>query len=153
SWFRDYVYIPLGGNRGGRLHEARNIMITFLLSGLWHGASWNFVLWGAYWGLLIVLYRWVGELVPQRVVRLPGLGTLRVLLRFVLTNIGWLLFRETDLHYLIRYLMLSPSAATQLEWQGGAYFCGLTLVYSLPLIGHMWLDHARERAAQAGATT
>lgn len=140
TWFRDYVYIPLGGNRRGKLFETRNIMITFLLSGLWHGASWNFVLWGAYWGLLIVIYRHVGDRVPDRVAALPGLVVLRVLLMFVLINIGWLLFRETDLHYLMRYLTLSPANATALEWQAGAYFSSLVALYSLPIAVHMWLD-------------
>jgi alginate O-acetyltransferase complex protein AlgI len=148
TWFRDYVYIPLGGNRSGKLFEARNIMITFLLSGLWHGASWNFVLWGAYWGLLIVIYRHVGDRVPDRVAALPGLAALRVLLMFVLINIGWLLFRETDLHYLMRYLTLSPVDATTLEWQAGAYFSSLVALYSLPIVVHMWLDRD-EKSARA----
>lgn len=55
TWFRDYVYIPLGGNRGGRLRKYRNLMITFLVSGLWHGANWTYVLWGGLHGLLQVL--------------------------------------------------------------------------------------------------
>ncbi|HJY33557.1 MAG TPA: MBOAT family O-acyltransferase, partial [Vicinamibacterales bacterium] len=57
TWFRDYVYIPLGGSREGGWKWARNVMATFLLSGLWHGASWNYVLWGGYHGLLLVLTR------------------------------------------------------------------------------------------------
>ena len=57
SWFRDYVYIPLGGSKAGEATWARNVLITFLLSGLWHGASWNYVLWGAYHGVLLVLTR------------------------------------------------------------------------------------------------
>lgn len=148
TWFRDYVYIPLGGNRQGKLFEARNIMITFLLSGLWHGASWNFVLWGAYWGALIVVYRHVGERVPDRVASLPGLAVLRVLLMFVLINIGWLLFRETDLHYLVRYLTLSPADATALQWQAGAYFSALVALYALPIAVHMWLDRGGAKDAQ-----
>lgn len=140
TWFRDYVYIPLGGNRGGRLLEARNIMITFLLSGLWHGASWNFVLWGAYWGLLIVAYRFAGEVIPAKFAALPGMAAARILLMFVLINFGWLLFRETDFHYLMTYLTLAPADATALEWQAGAYFSCLVLLYSLPLVVHMWLD-------------
>ena len=55
SWFRDYVYIPLGGSRGGAWLWARNVLVTFLLSGLWHGASWNYVLWGLYHGLLLLV--------------------------------------------------------------------------------------------------
>ena len=57
TWFRDYVYIPLGGSRRGPWREAANIMITFLVSGLWHGASWNYVLWGAYHGALLLIAR------------------------------------------------------------------------------------------------
>ena len=55
TWFRDYVYIPLGGSRAAEWKWARNVMVTFLLSGLWHGASWNYVLWGLYHGVLLVL--------------------------------------------------------------------------------------------------
>ena len=55
TWFRDYVYIPLGGNRGGLAKQLRNIAIVWLLTGFWHGASWNFVLWGVYFGVLLVL--------------------------------------------------------------------------------------------------
>lgn len=57
TWFRDYVFIPLGGSRLGEYTTARNLMITFLLSGLWHGAAWNFIVWGAYHGLLIIMER------------------------------------------------------------------------------------------------
>lgn len=154
TWFRDYVYIPLGGNRGGKLREARNVMITFLLSGLWHGASWNFVLWGAYWGALIVVYRFAGDLIPARIGALPGMAAARVALMFVLINFGWLLFRETDFHYLVSYLSSSPGAATALEWQAGAYFACLVLLYSLPIVVHMWVDSkspaAREAATSSG---
>lgn len=55
TWFKEYVYIPLGGNRKGRVKQIRNIAVVWLLTGLWHGASWNFVLWGAYYGVLLVL--------------------------------------------------------------------------------------------------
>lgn len=57
SWLRDYLYIPLGGNRGGELLVYRNLMLTMLLGGLWHGASWNFVLWGFLHGLILIVYR------------------------------------------------------------------------------------------------
>ncbi len=57
SWFRDYVYIPLGGNRGGHLHTAINLWTVFLLCGLWHGAAWTFLIWGAHHGLFLVLER------------------------------------------------------------------------------------------------
>jgi len=57
SWLRDYLYIPLGGSRHGRLKTLRNLAITMLLGGLWHGASWHFVAWGAFHGLLLIVYR------------------------------------------------------------------------------------------------
>jgi D-alanyl-lipoteichoic acid acyltransferase DltB (MBOAT superfamily) len=72
SWFRDYLYIPLGGNRGGAWRTGRNLMTVFLLCGFWHGASWNFVIWGAHHGLFLILERtafgrWLGR--QHRVVR------------------------------------------------------------------------------------
>ena len=145
-WFRDYVYIPLGGNRGGRWLEIRNVMLTFLLSGLWHGASWNYVAWGAYWGLLIVVSRYLGAFVPQRVWGFPGVSALQVLFMFALTNIGWLLFRETDFHYLLKDFTLSPWDAPALEWQAAAYFTCLVSIYASPLILHYFLDPERSIA-------
>jgi D-alanyl-lipoteichoic acid acyltransferase DltB (MBOAT superfamily) len=139
TWFRDYVYIPLGGNREGRLLGARNVMITFLLSGLWHGASWNYVLWGAYWGLLIVAYNNIGERRTW--------AAWKIFLTFILANIGWLIFRETDLHQLIRDFTLRPTAASPLEWRAGLYFVCMVLIYSTPLIVSMYLT---ERAAKTG---
>lgn len=69
SWFRDYVYIPLGGNRGGRGMWLRNIAIVWLLTGIWHGAAWNFVLWGGLFGILLVFEKWIGF---GRLERLPA---------------------------------------------------------------------------------
>jgi alginate O-acetyltransferase complex protein AlgI len=153
TWLRDYVYIPLGGNRGSRFFAARNVMITFLLSGLWHGASWNYVLWGGYWGVLIVLYNNLTDFAP-RWMSSSRLLPLKIGLMFLLTNIGWLLFRETDLSQLGRDLATAPAAATPLEWQAGLYFVCLVLIYSLPLIAHMCLDRvqagAKDRYAAAG---
>ena len=59
SWFRDYVYIPLGGNKKGVLKQVRNILIVWSLTGLWHGASWNFIVWGLYFGILLILEKFV----------------------------------------------------------------------------------------------
>ena len=65
TWFRDYVYVPLGGSRRGFPRELGNIMVTFVLSGLWHGASWNYIVWGAYHGLLLVGSRLATRLLPK----------------------------------------------------------------------------------------
>ena len=87
SWLRDYLYIPLGGNRGGALRTYRNLMLTMLLGGLWHGASWNFVVWGGYHGALLSVER----AVPLRDVAV--LRPLRIALTFALVTIGWVFFR------------------------------------------------------------
>lgn len=99
EWLRDYLYIPLGGNRGGVLGTCRNLTVTMLLGGLWHGAGIAYLAWGLYHGMLLVFYR-VGELGigqvprinPPRVFRVFG-GILSIFIFFHLTCFGWLLFR------------------------------------------------------------
>jgi D-alanyl-lipoteichoic acid acyltransferase DltB (MBOAT superfamily) len=99
SWLRDYLYVPLGGNRGGKLATYRNLMITMLLGGLWHGAAWTFVAWGLYQGLVLCLFRVLG--VRETVSRQGPWGEVRwlgrVVLMFQLTCLGWLLFRADSL--------------------------------------------------------
>jgi D-alanyl-lipoteichoic acid acyltransferase DltB (MBOAT superfamily) len=98
SWFRDYVFFPLGGPYGGALRWIRNVMITFFVTGLWHGAAWNFVLWGLYHGALLTAYR-LGESVRKgrAVARGPLLGAASIAGFFVLTCYGWVLFRAQSL--------------------------------------------------------
>jgi alginate O-acetyltransferase complex protein AlgI len=88
---RDYLYIPLGGNRGSQAFMYRNLMITMLLGGLWHGANWTFVVWGAYHGALLVGYHYLSN----RGYSMPS--PLAQLVTFVLVVIGWVFFRATDL--------------------------------------------------------
>lgn len=90
SWLRDYLYISLGGNRGGTWMTYRNLMLTMLLGGLWHGASWTFVLWGAYHGALLSLHRMFGGIVPA----FQGfLKPVAVVCTFVSVCVGWVFFR------------------------------------------------------------
>ncbi len=86
TWFRDYVYIPLGGNRVGRARWVLNILAVWMLTGLWHGASWNFVLWGLLFAVLLLIEKWVPAL--QRLPRVlrHGYVLLSVMLSFVLFN-------------------------------------------------------------------
>ena len=154
SWFRDYVYIPLGGSKAGEAKWARNVLVTFLLSGLWHGASWNYVLWGAYHGFLLVLTRARRILKPAAPVaseRHPlasGLVTIaRIAGMFALTLIGWLLFRETELSAIGRALTLSPFAAPADDRSTGLYLFLLTLLYSLPLWAQsIWVEWHRDES-------
>ena len=99
SWLRDYLYIPLGGNRRGSWTTYENLMVTMLLGGLWHGASWNFVLWGGYHGLLLAGERWVrdrfqGLSIPEWL-RL-GLVPFRTAATFILVMVGWVFFRAAS---------------------------------------------------------
>jgi alginate O-acetyltransferase complex protein AlgI len=133
SWFRDYVFIPLGGSRGTPLTVARNLLITFLLSGFWHGASWNFVLWGAYHGLLLIAYRSLGTVAP-RLFESRRLKPVRVLVMFALVNVGWLMFRETNTSALLRDLFLSPLGESAAKRLAAGHLLSLTVLYSLPLM-------------------
>jgi alginate O-acetyltransferase complex protein AlgI len=91
-WFRDYVYIPLGGNRNGPWRTYRNLFVVFLLCGLWHGAGYTFVLWGLYHGVLLALERaWRDHVGP-----LPE-GPLAWATTFLLLMLGWVLFRSPDI--------------------------------------------------------
>ena len=92
SFFREYVYIPLGGNRRGAPRTALNLLIVWALTGLWHGASWNFVLWGLYYGALLLIERF---LLKRALEKIPG--ALRWAATFLLTLAGWVLFYYTDL--------------------------------------------------------
>ena len=87
TWFRDYVYIPLGGNRRGLVIQMRNILIVWLLTGFWHGASWNFIWWGLYFGVILVVEKWWGLTFLSRLPRWT-----RHLYAIMLILIGWVLF-------------------------------------------------------------
>ncbi len=92
-WFRDYVYIPLGGNRGSSLLTYRNLFTVFLLTGIWHGAAWTFVVWGLFHGVLLALERATGlARVSDDAWRVP-----RRALTFLLVVVGWVFFRAADM--------------------------------------------------------
>jgi len=130
TWFRDYVYIPLGGNRS---KHTRNILLTFLVSGLWHGASWNFALWGIYHGLLLVVYEAVGRKLPW-LLQAPWLAWPRRLFFFACVSVGWLMFRETDGMQLIRDLTLRPGLGSAAEQMAAVNLFALVALYGFPLL-------------------
>jgi alginate O-acetyltransferase complex protein AlgI len=105
TWMRDYLYVPLGGNRRGRTRMLTNLMITMVLAGLWHGAAWTFVLWGCYHGLLLLGYHALEPPLSRAWSVRPQLGkrlldALSVLLFFQATCYGWLIFRANSVHQL-----------------------------------------------------
>jgi len=120
SWFRDYVYVPLGGNRKGGWRTSLNLLVTMVLCGLWHGAAWTFVIWGAWHGLLLVVYRLSGKAAQsvdrtikdwRSVISIGG----RTALMVVLVAAGWAVFRATSFSqvaYLFSHLGFSHSDAT-----------------------------------------
>jgi len=109
AWFRDYVYIPLGGNQHGHWQTARNLWIVFFLAGAWHGASWNFIVWGLWQGLFLALER-LGP-VEAMFARSPQL--VRHVYLLLVVVFGWVFFRAPDLEYALGYLarMLGFGAA------------------------------------------
>lgn len=145
SWFRDYVYIPLGGSRTGAWGHTRNIILTFLLSGFWHGASWNYILWGLYHGLLLAIARPFGWLERERHGWRMLLTGAQILVMFAFTNLGWLLFRETDLQYLVKWLTLTPWGVSEADRDTALYLFGVAALYSLPLWAHSAYVLQRDR--------
>lgn len=99
SWFRDYIYIPLGGNRVSTLKHIRNILVVWALTGLWHGASWNFVLWGVYYGLFLLLEKFV---LQKYLKKIPS--WLCTVYTMLVVMIGWVFFSQTDFGALGHYL-------------------------------------------------
>ncbi len=130
-WFRDYVYIPLGGSRTG--HTTRNLIIVFLLTGLWHGAAWTFVVWGAYHGSLLLLERKFGGRL------LPGVGGRIITL--VLVMFGWIVFRAPDFTvaaevftslFAFDFGPVSPAITRSLETRALVVLLGASLVFFQP---------------------
>ncbi|MCI9645088.1 MAG: MBOAT family protein, partial [Oscillibacter sp.] len=99
SWFREYLYFPLGGSRAGRARTLRNLLVVWFCTGFWHGASWNFILWGLYFGLWLILERFVfRDLLARTPVLVKRVYTLLVVF------VGWGIFAMEDLGVCGRYL-------------------------------------------------
>ncbi|MFN9296540.1 MAG: MBOAT family O-acyltransferase [Acidobacteriota bacterium] len=121
SWLRDYLYIPLGGNRHGRARTYLNLMLTMLLGGLWHGASFNFILWGGWHGLLLAF---------ERATSLDAPRWYRIPLTFLLVLHGWVLFRAPSLldsFFVLEHLWRGPLGA----WLFTPWQTGLALLAAL----------------------
>ena len=132
TWFRDYLYIPLGGNRKGTARKYFNIMVVFLVSGLWHGASWSFVVWGGLNGL----YQVIGEVTrPLRDRMKTAIGicrdnrgwqVLQVLITFVLVDFAWIFFRANNMENAVTVLRsIFTVHNPQILFDGSLLGCGL----------------------------
>lgn len=131
TWFREYVYIPLGGNRCSVSRNIANLMIVWTLTGLWHGAAWNFVAWGVYYGIILVLEKYVwGVFVEQ----LPGI--VQHIYTGVLVLIGWVLFFSPSLGYSLRYLLAMVGGGTGIvDSQAIFLITSNWLLYLIAVIG------------------
>ncbi|PKP20624.1 MAG: membrane-bound O-acyltransferase family protein [Bacteroidetes bacterium HGW-Bacteroidetes-19] len=109
TWFRDYLYFPLGGSRNGKWIAIRNTMIIFLVSGLWHGANWTFIIWGAFHALLFLPLLLMGKnrkhtnIVAQNSFLPTFKEFSQILLTFTLVSISWVLFRADNIHHAFNY--------------------------------------------------
>ena len=133
TWFRDYLYIPLGGSREGNVRTIRNILIVFLLSGLWHGANWTFVVWGLYNACLLLLWR---------VVRLRS-----ILLTFLLAAVGWVVFRSASMTEAVDYFSTLVSQLSTLHL-GSIAHGKKALLWCLLLVVIEWLQRRKDHPLQ-----
>ncbi|HRV96126.1 MAG TPA: MBOAT family O-acyltransferase, partial [Anaerolineae bacterium] len=132
SWLRDYVYISLGGNRKGTIRTYANLMITMILGGLWHGASWNFVIWGALHGFALAFHKfWRSKTKGTTVI---GLALLSWLITFSFVTLAWVLFRAQDWSTMMtvygKLFFVNPMGAT---WYYHAAFTAI----GWTIIGHI----------------
>lgn len=134
TWIRDYLYIPLGGSKAeSRWRHAWILIVTFSLSGLWHGAQWHFVVWGLYHAILLAAYHQLGMAArwkPQGVLKLTTAWAVMMLL----TLVGWTLFRATSLSWLLHAISHAGLGLGGDDLFAGTLILGYCLVYSLPWI-------------------
>lgn len=130
SWFRDYVYIPLGGNRVSKSRHIFNLMVVWFLTGLWHGAAWNFVAWGLYYGIILIIEKYILSPVLDK---LPSV--VRHIYSIVLVVIGWVLFFSPSLGGAARYLgMMLGAGAHGVADRESLYLLTTNLVLWIILI-------------------
>lgn len=132
TWFREYVYIPLGGNKCPASRHLLNLLIVWALTGLWHGAQWNFLVWGLYYGVILILERYVWG---RALGRLPAF--VQHIYTFVLVLIGWVFFFSPSLEAAMDYLgvMFGAGASAWIDRQGFYFLLTHWLLFLLCVIG------------------
>ncbi|HEX3397426.1 MAG TPA: MBOAT family protein [Steroidobacteraceae bacterium] len=125
NWLRDYLYIPLGGNRGGEFARLRNVFITFLLGGLWHGAGWTFVIWGALHGTYVVINHLMIKFLRPAATPRPLVIVAKRMAVLLLVMIAWVFFRATTVGgavSILRSMFTLQSGGTSEQLDAGVYF-------------------------------
>ena len=145
TWFREYVYIPLGGNRKGNSRTITNLLIVWMLTGFWHGAAWNFVAWGLYYGIILILEKFVWG---QYVEKWPG--AVRHIYAMVLILIGWVLFFSPSLGYALKYVgvMFGIGASGLMDKLGWFYLLSNWLIYLMAVLGSSSIGYRLMRNIQ-----
>ena len=142
SWFKEYVYIPLGGNRCKIAKQIRNILVVWMLTGMWHGAAWNFIVWGIYYGVVLVLEKYVWGAIVDR-----WPSVLQHIYALVLVLVGWVFFFSPSLGAALRYLFAMVGGGAGFASKE-VFFVILThwLFYLLAVIGSTTLGSRMLRA-------
>lgn len=131
TWFREYVYIPLGGNRCSVFRNICNLMIVWTLTGMWHGAAWNFIAWGVYYGVVLVMEKYVWG---ASIDACPGV--VRHIYTGIIVLVGWVFFFSPSLGYALRYLGAMIGGGAGIVDKEGAYLLfGHWLLYVLAVTG------------------
>ena len=134
TWFKDYVYIPLGGSRCKKIINIRNILIVWMLTGIWHGAAWNFLLWGLYFGILLILEKFV---LKRFLEKLPSFLKHVYAIFFIL--VGWLIFAFDDMSLLKEYALKLFANPFIIDAQFMQYFTNyfviivVAIIFSMPI--------------------
>ncbi|KPU43694.1 peptidoglycan O-acetyltransferase [Oxobacter pfennigii] len=139
TWFRDYLYIPLGGNRKGEINTYRNLLMVFFMTGLWHGASWNFVIWGLYHGFFLIIERsGFGKLLDKLPLIIQRIYTLFVVL------IGWVFFRMDTLqssvkfiHALFSFNLSGTSYVLRVIDNESIFIIIIAIIFSTPIYNYL----------------
>jgi alginate O-acetyltransferase complex protein AlgI len=145
TWLRDYLYIPLGGSRGGKFATYRNLLITMVLGGVWHGANWTFVAWGLFHGVLLCVYRVVDRKGQEKTIHDYGVvgGMVRAFVLFNLVCVGWLLFRAATFDQAWQMLVRSVTD-TRVTPLARVIFESIVF-YGLPLLAfEYWVERRRQ---------
>ena len=138
SWFKDYIYIPLGGSRCSKLKNIRNILIVWLLTGLWHGANWNYIIWGIYFGLLLLLEKFIFKNIIEKT---PNI--IRHLIVLFLITISWTIFKIEDINSLLvilRNMFIYKSSNINFIYTNSSLF--FNFIFIIPCI-YFSIEHKK----------